>query len=106
MAQITEAEHTAAFEDADLGEAFEVFIQQRQYFEVLNLTDGIYGELSTIKTSGVFNASSWFHRVDGKYQFEHLEERGELEKTFYKFDTMAEAVAFAAELLATVTDGV
>ncbi len=104
--QITSAEHAAAFEDADLGEAFELFIQQHQYFEVLNLSSGIYATLSTFEVGGCYNASHWF-RHDGKqYEFEHMNDRGEIVETFYKFETMAEAIAFAADLLKVVKEGV
>lgn len=104
MAQITTEQHAAAFENADLGEAFEVFIQQRYYFEVLNLTGGIYATLSEFKVGSFFNASYWFAADEAMKT--QLKTSGELTETFYKFDTMAEAIAFSNELLKIVVSDI
>lgn len=107
MKTITAAEYNEAISH-DLAEAFELFVQQRAYFEVLNVTSGIVGTLSTFNESlgEFFNASAWFAHDGKEYAFETAEREGRLKIEHYRFDTVAEAAQFAAGLLANVTDGV
>lgn len=103
MTVISEAEYNAALE-ADLAEAFELFIQQSAYYEVLNVTSGIIAHLDRFPIGHYHNASGYFEHDGEKYAYDR--DAALIETTYYRFDTMREAIAFATELLATVEEGV
>ncbi|QIG69045.1 hypothetical protein EVB77_011 [Rhizobium phage RHph_N1_10] len=107
MQNMTKAEFIEAV-SADLAEAFELFIQQTAYFEVLNVTSGVIAQYQRFEQySGEFcNMSAWFAHDGKEYAFQAAEREGHLTSNYYRFVDMDEARAFAAGLLLTVTEGV
>jgi hypothetical protein len=106
MKEIKETEYTEAYSEDAMREAFEIFVQMHAYFEVLDTTSGIIGHLDRWSNNKFYNASAYFQHDGAKYAFERAEEAGKLTTTYYRFDNLAEAAAFAAKLLTEVEEGV
>ena len=110
-------EEACAIYNSDMCEGFEVFVQQQHYLEVLNCYDDrvtdedynltIVGFLSTFsRDDGLFcNASDYFdYDVEaGEYKFQRYRREGRITMRAFRYDTMADATAHAAELLSTVS---
>ena len=97
-----------AINSADLAEAFETFVQQKHWLEVLICNGRGENEIiAVLRTDenfshGLHNASSWLAHNGDDYEFVTLEANGDLAISFYRYDTMADAIAHSAELLASV----
>lgn len=117
--EVTEAEIEQAH-SADLAEAFELFVQQRFYLDVNTVNghgpDQLYASLIEFSSdAGIFNASHAFDRISNisengnirheiakNYPYRAALENGDATQTFYRYDTLADAMQHAAELLAGV----
>ncbi len=97
--------------DSDLAEAFELFVQQHQYLEVLNLHDpriedryetALIGSLSTFDVGLLHNASCYFAHDGREYAFDRLEKEGKIKVEYFRYDTLQDATEHVAELLKQV----
>jgi hypothetical protein len=89
---------------ADMQEAFELFVQQRAYFEVLNVTAGIVGRVDRWSDSLFYNASDYFDH-DGK-QYASVKYAHRITSEYHRFESHDEARAFAMTLLADIAHDV
>lgn len=99
MQEITLEEFEAAISDS-LCECFEMFFDQKYYFEVLEGTHSFVGRLDDCTTCDYHNASCYFY-YDGT-QYACQRDRSLIKSTYYRYDTLDEAREHAVELLKTV----
>lgn len=98
--------------DADLAEAFELFVQQQHYFEVLSRTKSsetdysiyIVASLDTFNSEAqCYNAS---HVFQASEEYEALKREGKITTQYFLYDTMQDAITHANELLTIVQEGI
>ena len=104
--QITKTAYDTAA-SSDMREVCELFADQSRFLDVITTSEGLVSRLvSFTPDAGLYNLTYAFAHDNDRYAIDAAIDRGEASVIHFSYETIADVVAHASELLASIDTAV